>query len=107
MSSERSFLTLCLDGKATPEEIDGFVDRWHDAPADRALHEFLGMTEEEYSLWLRVPDALPYIHDARRHNKPLRDVVLRQCTKLRARRLDDRGIRTRLQQWLGAKNEMI
>ena len=46
-------------------------DAWHADDAGGALHEYLGMTEEEYSLWLRAPDALPCILKARRDREPL------------------------------------
>jgi hypothetical protein len=59
MSRGRAFIDLCPDGKVDFDDIDDFIDRWHETPRGAELHDYLGMTQEEYSLWLRVPDALP------------------------------------------------
>lgn len=34
------------------------MDKWHDSDTKMSLHEFLGMTEEEYSVWVEF-DILP------------------------------------------------
>ena len=35
-------------------EIDDYIDLWHDGDGDgKKLHEYLGMTWEEYGRWLR------------------------------------------------------
>lgn len=60
------FITLCLQEKRRPEEIDDYVDAWHDGEPALPLHEFLGMTPAEYQLWVQAPAILPLILDARR-----------------------------------------
>ena len=74
MSSKREkqlpFIELYLRGKVLPEDIDDYVDRWNADPAGQEIYEFLGMSKEEYSLWLRDPNMLPHIARARRENKP-------------------------------------
>jgi len=72
MSSGPKFLDLYLEGKVKSEDIDDFIDRWHEAPGGRELHDYLGMTKQEYALWLRRPDALPDIVKDRRESKPVR-----------------------------------
>ena len=69
MSDKPKFLELYMVGKVDVGATDDFVDRWHDEPGGRELHDYLGMTEEEYALWLRHPDALPDIAAARRDEK--------------------------------------
>lgn len=62
-----TFIDLCLTGKAQATEIDDYVDRWHHAKdADMELHEYLGMTWDEYSLWATKPSVLPDILSARK-----------------------------------------
>lgn len=39
----------------TNEEIDDATDRWHQNPEGKELHEYLGMTEEEYADWVKNP----------------------------------------------------
>ena len=75
MSDRQHFINLCLAGKTLPEEIDEFVDAWHADPEGGELHDYLGMTEEEYSLWLLVPDALLCILKARRDREMLTQAV--------------------------------
>lgn len=58
---ETRFIDLCLGGKALPAEIDDFVELWHEGGSTLPLHEFLGMTPEEYSAWVQKPDLLPHI----------------------------------------------
>ena len=53
------------------EDIDDFIDKWHDGDFEEELHEFLGMSWKEYSLWLSNPYILPYIVKARMENKAL------------------------------------
>lgn len=36
----------------TPEELDDHIDKWHNSDSNKPLHEFLGMTREQYSLWI-------------------------------------------------------
>ena len=108
MSSRRAFIDLCLEGKVPLDDVDDFVDRWHETPEGFELHDYLGMTPEEYSLWLRVPDALPYIIKARREAKSLADVVAHGCRDLRsAVQTSEKSKIARLQEWLKAKGELI
>ena len=108
MSSRPAFIDLCVEGKVPLDDLDDFVDQWHEAPEGIELHDYLGMTQEEYSLWLRVPDALPCIVKARREGKSLTDVVVNECHDLRlASQSDDKSKFERLQKWLKAKGKLI
>lgn len=108
MSSRRAFIDLCVEGKVAPDNIDDFVDQWHETPGGIALHDHLGMTLEEYSLWMRVPDALPYIIKTRQERKSLTDVVINECQNLHLVRQGDEKLKIeRLQKWLKAKGELI
>lgn len=62
---KRTFLELCAAGRAAPAEIDDYVDRWHDEASDQALHEYLGMTREEYAAWVKDASSLVGIVAAR------------------------------------------
>jgi hypothetical protein len=63
------FFKQYLNGQALPEDIDDYVDRWHSNPGSQQIYEFLGMSEDEYSLWLRDLDMLPHIARARRERR--------------------------------------
>ena len=46
------FVDLCLGGDVPEDEIDDFVEKWHeDENTTQELHEYLGMSWEEYSAW--------------------------------------------------------
>ena len=69
------FLQKYLMGELLADDIDDCIDLWHEGNGRKPLHAFLGMTKEEYSLWLSDPELLPHIALARRNKAPLRSVV--------------------------------
>jgi hypothetical protein len=64
----RSFIQLCLEDDARPDEIDDYVDRWHDGEGDGSLAAFLGMTDAEYARWAEDPGSLDAILEARKES---------------------------------------
>lgn len=73
--STDTFFELYLAGKIHGEEIHEFIDRWHEGSDPRELHEFLGMTREEYRVWVERPEMLQTIVFARKQKHPLKDVI--------------------------------
>nr|VFJ46037.1 MAG: hypothetical protein BECKFM1743A_GA0114220_100321 [Candidatus Kentron sp. FM]VFJ51562.1 MAG: hypothetical protein BECKFM1743C_GA0114222_100982 [Candidatus Kentron sp. FM]VFK10338.1 MAG: hypothetical protein BECKFM1743B_GA0114221_101364 [Candidatus Kentron sp. FM] len=65
-----NFIEKCLSGDAFMDEIDDYVERWSDGEEGEgmALHDFLGMTWEEYSIWGTRPSMLPVILRSRRNS---------------------------------------
>ncbi len=74
MSAE-SFIARCLQDELLTEEIDDWVEQWHQSDSELPLAEYLGMTEEEYNAWLLDDAILPYIIQARKDGLPLETVV--------------------------------
>jgi hypothetical protein len=68
MSKVASFIDLCLQGAASPEQIDSYVSQWHAGKIalDIELRDFLGMSRQEYAEWLRDANALHSIIAARK-----------------------------------------
>lgn len=62
---------MCVNGNATIDEIDEYVDKWHDGNGEESLSEFLGMTDKEYAVWLMDASALPKIIAAHKQNSTL------------------------------------
>ena len=53
-NSDRTFLDRVLSGEARLDQIDDFVDRWHESPDETgSLAEFLGFTQDEYASWIK------------------------------------------------------
>lgn len=67
-----TFMERLALGDCYADEIHDWVDNWHltenSVPASvrQPLHEFLGMTVEEYAQWVANPDALEWIAKARK-----------------------------------------
>lgn len=70
-----NFVEKCLSGDALLDEVDDYVDEWHEAGGQTPLHSFLGMKRSEYELWVRDPDVLPFIIIARREQRDVSDVM--------------------------------
>ncbi|MBI6739975.1 hypothetical protein [Pseudomonas syringae] len=51
------FLELYLKGDVLEEDIHRFVEGWHEGRegAGMELHEYLGMSWEEYGVWVATP----------------------------------------------------
>lgn len=54
----KTFIQCCIEGSAEPEEIDNYIDIWHemDSDIDIELCEFLGMTKDEYAAFVKNPE---------------------------------------------------
>jgi len=50
-----------LSGEVEAEEIDDFVEAWHEGKHTVSLAEFLGMSDDEYWRWVKDANALPDI----------------------------------------------
>lgn len=52
-----TFIEDVLSGDARLDDVDDYVERWHTAPrespiAKMQLHEYLGLTRDEYGKWV-------------------------------------------------------
>ena len=71
-----TFVEAVLAGSARQEEIDAWIDAWHDGPGAESVEEHLGMTLDEYALWVEEPDALPFIIEGHRTGRPVLDTLI-------------------------------
>ena len=65
----KNFIEDCLDGEAFLDEIDEYVQRWHESDdIDCDLDDYIGLTEYESEKWLQEGnDILRDILYCRRH----------------------------------------
>jgi hypothetical protein len=66
-----TFLDECLRGRALLADVDDWVDRWHEASgapygASIPLRDFLGLSQQEYAMWVEQPGSLRFAAAARR-----------------------------------------
>ncbi|MEX5537200.1 hypothetical protein ABFV54_18955 [Pseudomonas syringae] len=61
------FLELYLKGDVLEEDIHRFVEDWHEGRegAGMELHDYLGLSREEYGVWVATPAGLSLILAAR------------------------------------------
>jgi hypothetical protein len=100
-----TFIEQLLRGEALLEDIEDFVETWHDAPDDssiaaQSLEEFLGMTWDEYRLWVERPEALRFIAAAHRQGKPIATILSSVDRYGLAARAGDQREAHELLQWL-------
>lgn len=55
---ESNFIDACLFGETDLDELDDYIDYWHDNETGNTLREFLGMTPYEYEEWLKHDDTI-------------------------------------------------
>ncbi|MFG1953154.1 hypothetical protein [Micromonospora sp. NPDC048830] len=106
-----TFIDDVLDGKATLDEIDDYIERWHEAPehsraASMELHDFLGMTWEEYRLWGERPESLRFTVAARRAKRPVAEVLRANLMMGAAARSSDATDAEQVLAWLQAKGRI-
>jgi hypothetical protein len=103
-----SFFDLYCHGEATADETDDYVSRWHRNPEpaakDLPLHDYLGLTREEYEVLLYDPDALPQILAARESQRPLAGLMVARLRELTAANRPENGTTiVLLTNWLTAQ----
>jgi hypothetical protein len=104
---QNTFLNRYLNGEMLADDIDDFIGYWHNNQGNLPLHEFLGMTEEEYSLWVGDPDVLPHIARARRAGMPLAKILSTALEEMPiAARSADRKKIEYLKRWLAHKGKL-
>ena len=64
-----NFINDVINADAILDEIDDYIEKWHDSDTDCSVFEYLGMTEEEYFLWVENDFYLKYIISA--HEKDI------------------------------------
>ena len=57
--SEQTFVDAVLAGRATADDVDDWIEKWHTTDTgDVELHEFLGLNESEMEAWVRSNSTL-------------------------------------------------
>lgn len=99
-------MDLYSGGYILADEIDDFIDRWHEdahvvVGRPTPIYEFLGMTREEYEAWVHDASVLPHIVRARMSHTSL-DAVMHQHIDdmLLAARADNQTAIEALGKWL-------
>lgn len=105
---EMDFIAACVKGHAHLGKIDDYIDAWHDGTAggEQELHEFLGMSRQEYALWVERPEVLPFIVIAHRSGKSVEDVIVEAERQPMAARAANATEARQLHDWLLATHRL-
>jgi hypothetical protein len=101
-----NFVEYCLAGEALLEDIYRFIDEWHEADTDDELPTYLGMSDDEYALWLEKPEALPFILFAHQSHTPLREAIQAADHVRMAARAPGRANAKAVLEWLRQTNRI-
>lgn len=72
-----NFITDCLNGTALLSDIDQVVEQWQENiyQTDASLRDTLGMTKDEYILWMKDPENINFIVHARQRGIPVEEAI--------------------------------
>ena len=101
-----TFVSACLSGSALLEDVDDWVEGWHDSPHDLSLDDYLGFSIEEGALWAERPESLRFIVAARRYGKPIQTILLSRDNFELAARASDSADATAVLDWLSKTNRL-
>lgn len=100
VQSPSSFVSDCIHGIALLEDIDDYIDQWHEGGTGQTLHDFLGMTRQEYNAYLLDESALAFIVKAHREDVPFKQVAEQDYSYALAARAQGGEQISQLMQWL-------
>lgn len=98
--SPSNFIRDCVQGYALLDDIDDYVDQWHDGGTGLALHDYLGMSKQEYDAWVLDDEMLAYVVKARREQVPFNVIIQQDYSYALAARSQGSQQLTHLMQWL-------
>jgi hypothetical protein len=100
-----SFFDAFLDGESM--DVNDQIEAWHDSGEEeqRSLAEYLGVTEDEYDIWLMDARTLPLIARARQAGAPsLQALVTERVRQMAASPgPDDSSALFAMRNWLAAR----
>jgi len=81
-NAHESFVDALLQGHATVDEYEEYVDAWHelpDTPDAPELHTFLGLSWDEYQVVARDANAFRFVAAARKKNVGIEQLMMTQA----------------------------
>ena len=73
--SSQTFVASCLAGNSLLEDVDDWIDSWHDSDTDDSLTAFLGFSQDEGALFVEHPNSLRFIIAARHQHRPVAEML--------------------------------
>ncbi|MEI2282438.1 hypothetical protein [Paenibacillus polysaccharolyticus] len=98
--TEQKFMDACLNGDALSEDIETYIEEWHESESTEEVFEYLGMTEEEYGLWVENDGILRSIFAARQLKMTITDYLKRNIGESLAARSFSPEEAASVREWL-------
>ena len=98
-----NFIKDCINGDALLQDIDDYIDKWHDSEIDEPLFSYLGMSKKEYALFVEDENYLASIVTAHKEDVDI-ETIMKVHLSIAARS-DSHSKSQRLESWL--KNEQL
>ncbi|MGF9715241.1 hypothetical protein [Paenibacillus naphthalenovorans] len=98
--SKLKFMDACMSGDAMADEIENYIEEWHESDSEETIYDFLGMTEEEYGLWVENESILKSIFFARKTGISISDFIGRDAGRTLVARSSSPEEAAFVQRWL-------
>lgn len=95
-----NFMKDCLEGDALLEDIEEYIEAWHLSDSNMEIYEFLGMTLEEYFVFLEDESMLKTIFYAREQNISISDFLRNDTEQMLAARAATPEEAAAVKEWL-------
>ncbi|WP_155591868.1 hypothetical protein [Lysinibacillus cavernae] len=104
--SKNKFIDACLTGDVLLEDIEDYIDEWHESDSDEEIYEFLGMSLEEYGLYVENDYILKTIIHCREKNIPIHEFINQSSAEKLVARSSSPEESTAIKEWLRRKNKL-
>ncbi len=102
----KTYIELCLEGLADLTDIDDYIEKWHLSDLNVPIHDYLGMTRDEYALWVEKPEALRFILFSHRYGFSLKEAITQMEDWPLAARAVDANELDAVMKWLRRTGEI-
>lgn len=75
----KRFMDELVAGNVEIEDLDDFIDAWHENSSNLHLHTFLGLSEADWNVVAPHPSALKYVVQARKAGVETGFPVIIEC----------------------------
>lgn len=58
-----NFFEKYMNDEVTVDDLDDFLEEWHNSASNLEIDEYLGLTEEQYFAWCQDPEKLKQMLD--------------------------------------------
>jgi hypothetical protein len=95
-----AYVDRVLAGSALWTDIDDYIERWHSEEGDASIEDILGMSPEDYSLFVEEPRSLRFILAAHEGSESVTELFAKADDHAIAARGLDAADARKVRDWL-------